>query len=135
MAPGLASRLANHNRFSFVITASSGDALNPGSNRVLNGDQSIQATLQRPLFVGRNTLRAPALAQINIRYGRKLPVWERLETELFMECSNLFNRNNITGLDTISMVDQSGRIVANAPMTPTSALESRTFQIGVRWAY
>jgi hypothetical protein len=135
MAPGLASRLANHNRFSFVITASSGDALNPGSNRVLNGDQSIQATLQRPLFVGRNTLRAPALAQINIRYGRKLPVWERLETELFMECSNLFNRSNITGLDTISMVDQSGRIVANAPMTPTSALESRTFQIGVRWAY
>jgi hypothetical protein len=135
MAPGLAARLANNNRFSFVLTASSGDALNLGSNRVLNGDESIQATLQRPLFVGRNTLRAPALAQINIRYGRKLPVWERLETELFVECSNLFNRINITGLDTIAMVDQSGRIVANAPMTPTSALESRTFQIGLRWSY
>jgi hypothetical protein len=135
MAPGLAARLANHNRFSFILNASSGDALNPGSNRVLNGDQSIPAALQRPLFLGRNTLRAPALAQADIRYGRTLPVWERLETELFVECSNLFNRNNITGLDTIAMVDQSGRIVANAPMTPTSALESRTFQIGLRWSY
>jgi hypothetical protein len=135
MVPGLAARLANHNRFSFILTASSGDALNLGSNRVLNGDESIQATLQRPLFVGRNTLRAPPVVQTNIRYARTLPVWERLEAELFVECSNLFNRNNITGLDTITMVDQSGRIVANAPMTPTSALESRTFQIGLRWSY
>ena len=135
MVPGLAARLANHNRLSFVLTASSGDALNLGSNRVLNGDASIQATLQRPLFVGRNTLRAPALVQANIRYGRTLPIWERLETELFVECSNLFNRNNLTGLDTIANVDQSGRIVANAPMTATSALESRTFQIGFKWSY
>ena len=135
LAPGLAARLANHNRISFVLTASSGDALNLGSNRVLNGDASIPATLQRPLFVGRNTLRAPALAQINIRYARILPVWERLAAELIVECSNLFNRSNITGLDTIASVDQSGRIVAPAPLTPTAALESRTLQIGVRWSY
>jgi hypothetical protein len=135
MAPGFAARLANHNRFSFILTASSGDALNLGSNRVLNGDASIPAILQRPLFVGRNTLRAPALVQTNVRYGRIVPVWERLETELFVECSNLFNRNNITGLDTIAMVDQSGRIVTNAPMTATSALQSRTFQVGLRWSY
>jgi len=135
MAPGFAARLANHNRFSFILTASSGDALNLGSNRVLNGDASIPAILQRPLFVGRNTLRAPALVQTNVRYGRVVPVWERLETELFVECSNLFNRNNITGLDTIAMVDQSGRIVTDAPMTATSALQSRTFQVGLRWSY
>ncbi len=135
MVPGWGARLANHNRFSFVLTASSGDALNLGSNRVLNGDPSIPSTLQRPLFVGRNTLRAPAVAQANVRYGRTFPVWERLETELFIECSNLFNRNNITGLDTIANVDQTGRIIANAPMTATSALESRTLQIGFRWSY
>ncbi len=135
MAPGLASRLANHNRISFILSASSGDALNLGSNRVLNGDASIPATLQRPLYVGRNTLRAPALVQANIRYGRLLPVWERLEAELFVECSNLFNRGNVTGLDTIASVDPSGRIVAGAPLNPTAALESRTLQLGVRWTY
>jgi len=135
MAPGLAARLADHNRFSFILTASSGDALNLGSNRVLNGDASIPAALQRPLFVGRNTLRAPALVQMNVRYGRIVPVWERLETELFVECSNLFNRSNITGLDTIAQVDSSGRIIAGAPLTATSVLESRTLQIGVRWSY
>ena len=135
MVPGFAARLANHNRFSFILTASSGDTLNLGSNRVLNGDASIQAPLQRPLFVGRNTLRAPALLETNIRYGRILPIWERLGTELFVECSNLFNRYNFTGLDTIAKVDQSGRIVTNAPMTATSALEARTFQIGVKWSY
>jgi hypothetical protein len=135
MAPGLAARLANHNRFSFILTASSGDALNLGSNRVLNGDASIPAALQRPLFVGRDSLRAPALVQANVRYGRVVPVWEHLEAELFFECSNLFNHTNITGLDTIAQVAPSGRIVAGAPLTATSALESRTLQIGVRWSY
>jgi hypothetical protein len=135
MAPGLAARLANHNRFSFILTAASGDALNLGSNRVLNGDASIQATLQRPLFAGRNTLRAPAMVQANIRYGRAFPVWERLEAELFVECSNVFNRTNINGQDTIAKVDQAGHILTSPAMAATSALESRTFQIGLKWSY
>lgn len=135
MAPGLAARLVNHNKVSFILSASSGDALNLGSNRVLNGDASIPATLQRPLFIGRNTLRSPELFQVNMRYGRIVPVWERLNVELFVECSNLFNRSNITGLDAIAAVDQSGRVVGAAPMTPTAALESRTLQLGVRWSY
>ena len=93
------------------------------------------AQAQRPLYVGRNTLRAPALVQTNVRYGRIVPVWVRLEAEVFVECSNLFNRTNITGLDTIAQVAPSGRIVTRAPMTAASALEARTLQIGVRWSY
>lgn len=135
MAPGWAARLANSNRFSFVLTALSGDALNLGSNRVLNADASIPAALQRPLFVGRNTLRAPAVVEADVRYTRIIPVWERLQAEIFAECSNVFNRTNITGLDTIAQVDAAGRITAAPPLTSTSALESRTVQIGVRWSY
>jgi hypothetical protein len=135
LAPGMAARLANHNRISFVFMASSGDALNAGSNRVLNGDASVPAALQRPLFVGRNTLRAPAAVQMNVRYGRKIRVWERLEAEAFAECANLFNRSNIIGRDAIASVDPAGRITTPAPLTPTAALESRTLQLGVRWSY
>ena len=35
-----ANYLANHNRLSFAIVASSGDLFNMGSNRVLNGDST-----------------------------------------------------------------------------------------------
>ena len=135
MAPGPAASLANHNRLALILTASSGDVVNLGSNRVLNGDASIPAALQRPLFVGRNSLRGPALFQANVRYARTFPVWERLQAEVFIECSNLFNRGNVTALDAIATVDPTGRILANAPLTPTSVLESRTVQIGVRWSY
>ena len=38
-----------------------------GTNQILNGDPSIPASLQRPLFVGRNTLRAPLTAELNVR--------------------------------------------------------------------
>lgn len=75
------------------------------------------------------------MVQANIRYGRAFPVWERLEAELFVECSNVFNRTNINGQDTIAKVDQAGHILTNPAMAATSALESRTFQIGLKWSY
>jgi hypothetical protein len=53
-----ANYLANHNRLSFSIVASSGDLFNMGSTRVLNGDSTEGSAFQRPLFVGRNTIRA-----------------------------------------------------------------------------
>jgi hypothetical protein len=44
---------------------------NMGSNRVLNGDPSTASTFQRPLFIGRNTLRAPRTSDFNVRYKRR----------------------------------------------------------------
>ena len=74
-----ANYLANHNRLSFGIVASSGDLFNMGSNRVLNGDSTEGSAFQRPLFVGRDTIRAGWVAEINARYSRLFPVTETEE--------------------------------------------------------
>ena len=94
-----ANYLANHNRLSFAIVASSGDLFNMGSNRVLNGDSTEGAAFQRPLFVGRNTIRAGYAAEINARYSRLFPVTEKKSVEFLAETTNLGNRLNVTGLN------------------------------------
>src|SRR6202011_1072248 len=70
--------LANNNQVSFIFTGASGDVFNIGSNQVLNGDQSIPSSLQRPLFIGRDTVRGPNIYELNLRYSRIFPIRERL---------------------------------------------------------
>src|SRR5262249_6215841 len=59
--------VANHNRLSLIFTGQSGDTFNVGSNRVLNGDPTIPSSLQRPLYIGRNTVRGPGIYEFNMR--------------------------------------------------------------------
>ena len=54
-----------------------GQVFNIGSNRVLNLDSSEPAAFQRPLFIGRNTLRGPAAFELNARYSRFFPIKDR----------------------------------------------------------
>ena len=65
--------------------AASGDLFNMGSNRVLNGDSTEGSAYQRPLFVGRNTIRAGYVAEINARYSRLFPMTERKSVEFLAE--------------------------------------------------
>ena len=61
------------------MVAATGDVFNMGSNRVLNGTTRPGSAFQRPLFVGRNTLRAPGQFEMNARYSRLFPVRETNE--------------------------------------------------------
>ena len=70
----LANALLNGNLLSLTIQAASGDLFNIGSNRQLNLDASEPAAFQRPLFIGRNTLRAPSAFELNVRYSRFFPI-------------------------------------------------------------
>jgi hypothetical protein len=70
----LARYLLNLKQFSVSMVATSGDVFNIGSNRILNGDSSESAANQRPLFVDRNIVRAPAIFELNARYSRLFPV-------------------------------------------------------------
>ena len=65
-----------------------------GSNRVLNGDPSTASTFQRPLFIGRNTPRAPHVG-FAVRYTRLFPIRERMKLEFIAESTNIFNRTNV----------------------------------------
>ena len=128
-----ANYLANHNRLSFAIVASSGDLFNMGSNRVLNGDSTEGSAFQRPLFVGRNTIRGGYAAEINARYSRLFPVTERKSVEFLVESTNLGNRLNVYGLNSSATVDAAGNITTPATLAPNASRDQRLLQLGLRF--
>ncbi|MGI8988813.1 MAG: TonB-dependent receptor [Bryobacteraceae bacterium] len=127
--------LINHNNLSFIMQALNGDVFNIGGNRNLNGDQSIPASLQRPLFTGRNTVRGPNIYELNLRYSRLFPIRERVNGEFFGEFTNLLNHSNITGLNTTASVDAQGFVLTPPSLARTAALDPRLMQLGFRVSF
>jgi hypothetical protein len=131
----LARYLLNLNRLSVAMVATSGDVFNIGSNQILNGDSSEAAANQRPLFVGRNTVRGPAIFELNARYSRLFPVSEHKSFEFIAESTNLTNTLNVTNLNTTAVVDALGNIVLSPPNAATAARDQRLIQLGVRFSF
>jgi len=127
--------LLNHNQLSLTMQAASGDLFNIGSNRQLNADSSEPAAWQRPLFVGRNTLRAPAIFELNARYSRFFPITERYNVEFLAETTNVTNTLNVTNLNSTAQVDTLGNILVPAPGAATGARDQRLIQLGVRFNF
>jgi hypothetical protein len=126
------SKLINGYRLSMAFIAQSGDVFNEGSNRILNGDSSTAATYQRPLYIGRNTIRGPAVYELNARFSREFGIWERLRLQAFAESTNVFNHDNITALTSTAQVDPAGVILVAPSLAHTTALDQRLIQIGFR---
>jgi hypothetical protein len=128
--------LLNDNMFAILGNLSSGDAQNVTSTGVLNGD-SITGTVTRPVFIGRNTVRGPAIYQIDLRYTRTVvKFWERVRAQFLLEANNLFNHPNITLLKTAVPVDSNGAAILPTSFAPQSTvLEGRIVQFGLalRW--
>lgn len=124
-----------NNRLGFTLTAISGDVFNIGSNQILNGDQSTAATFQRPLFIGRNTYRGPSTVGLDLRYTRVIPIKERFRAEFIAEGTNVFNRTNVTGVNTTAAVNAQGVILTQPNYAWTSAIDQRLIQLGFRFAF
>lgn len=127
--------LVNGNRIAVIVTIQSGDVFNMGSNRVLNGDPSTSSAFQRPLFIGRNTLRAPRTSEFNVRYARLVPLGERMKLEFIAESTNVFNRTNVVGLNSTATVGPAGNIIASPSLDWTAALDQRLLQLGFRFSF
>ncbi len=130
-----AKYLLNHNQLSVALVAASGDLFNIGSNRILNGDASTPATFQRPLFIGRNTLRAKSPFELNARYSRFFPFTERYQAEFLAETTNITNTLNVTGVNSTAAVDAQGNIITPASGAATAARDQRLIQLGVRFHF
>lgn len=130
-----ASYLIKNNRLGFTVTAISGDIFNIGSNRVLNNDQATGSAFQRPLYIGRNTYRGPATYQLDVRYSRIFPIRERMRAEFFAESTNLFNRTNVTAVNTTATVDVNGVITAPPSYAWTGAIDQRLIQLGLKFNF
>jgi hypothetical protein len=131
----VARYLLNLNRLSVGLVASSGDVFNMGSNQILNGDTSAVPAYQRPLFVGRNTIRGPAIFELNARYSRLFALTERKSLEFLAESTNITNTLNVTNLDTTTQVNAFGNIIVPPPNAATAARDQRLIQIGVRFHF
>ena len=127
--------LVNGNLFAVIATIQSGDVFNMGSNRVLNGDPLTSSAFQRPLFIGRNTLRAPRMSEFNIRYSRLFPLGERMKLEFIAESTNVFNRTNVVALNSTATADAAGNIVAWPQLNWTAALDQGLLQLGFRFSF
>ena len=127
--------ILSNNRVATLFNAQSGENFNMGSNRILNGDNSTGTGFQRPLYVGRNTVLAPATYELNLRYSRIFPIGERWKPEFFFESTNILNHTNITGLNTTATVDTTGTITAAPSYAWTSALDQRLIQFGLKLSF
>ena len=127
------NRLANDNVLTMLGNFSSGDQQNiTSSAQPLNGDGNT--SMQRPLFIGRDTVRGPNIYQLDARYTRTLfTIHERIRPRIIAEANNVFNHRNITSLNAVVPTTALGVPTIPAVFAPTSTvLEGRIIQLGIR---
>ncbi len=130
---GFLRALANNNELAILAIAQSGDVQNIVANQLLNGDQ-LASGVTRPLYVGRDTARAPNVYQVDLRYTRTFfTFFERVKPKFLAEANNVFNHPNITSINTTATVNSAGVITKQPTFAPVSTgLEGRIIQLGVR---
>jgi hypothetical protein len=129
----IVKRLINDNQLTILANLAVGDQQNETANLNLNNDPAGSA-VQRPAYIGRNTLRTSGIYQVDMRYTRVLfKIHEHIEPKFLAEANNLFNVHNITTLNTKATVNSSGIITAAPSLAPTgTVLEQRLIQLGIR---
>jgi hypothetical protein len=131
-----------NNTFAILGNMSSGDQQTITVSPKLNGDGIATS---RPLYIGRDTVRAPSIYQYDVRYTRALPtLFDRVQPKLIIEGNNIVNHSNVTSINTTATVvtaagDSRGPIgtVVTAPtFFPTSTLlEARILQFGMKFDF
>ena len=134
-SPGNAfmKRLANGNQLTMLANLAVGDQQNEVANLNLNNDP-VGAAVQRPAYIGRDTLRTGNIYQVDMRYTRQLfRIRERIVPKFLAEANNVFNTRNVTTLNTKANVNAQGLITAPPSLAPVSTvLEGRLIQLGIR---
>ncbi len=126
------NHLANGNQLSLLANLSSGDQESITTSTNLNGDPA--GAPQRPLYVGRDTVRTPSVYQVDMRYTRVLfSIRERLHARFIAEANNVFNRRNVTTISSSAVTNSAGVITTQPTFLPTSTLlEGRLIQLGIK---
>ena len=130
----IARALLSGNEIGVLLQFNSGLPVNIAANRDLNGDG---VSSDRPLYVARNSLYLPARKNVDMRYTRMVPIHGSVKGEVIMELKNVFNTQQMAGINTTVAVDTSGNPTATIPTDPyqfpnPSGYEQRKFQLGFR---
>ena len=79
----------------------------PGATASINGSGGPNY-LQ---IAGRNSLRLPNIQNVDFRLSRSVPIHEKVNLELVAESFNLFNRKNVTGVNTTAYTASGNTLV------------------------
>ena len=126
--------LLTGNEIGVLLQFNSGLPLNILANRDLNGDGTSS---DRPLNISRNSLYLPVRKNVDMRYTRSIPIHGDIKGEVILEMKNVFNTQQMAGINTTVAVDTLGNPTATIPTDPyqftnPSGYEQRKFQLGFR---
>jgi hypothetical protein len=112
---------------------------NPTPSGISTGILGVGGSTRVP-WAGRNTLTGPGLATTDMRLARALRFSERMKLELIFEAFNVFNRTNITQINTTkyNLVNQvlfPRTDFATTSETGSNLLRERQLQLGARFTF
>ena len=130
--------LLDGNEIGVLIQINSGLPVNIQANQDLNHDGLIPNS-DRPLFVARNSLYLAARKNVDLRYTRWIPIAGSVRGEVIVELKNVFNTEQLAGINTTIVTDALGNPV-NPAVIPTdpyqfvnpSGYEQRKLQLGFK---
>src|SRR3954467_531260 len=128
-------QLLTGNQIGVLLQINSGLPVNILANRDLNGDG---VNSDRPLFVARNSVYLAARKKVDVRYPRFVPLRESVRAEVIAELKNLFNTEQLSNINTTTVVDALGNPTAGAIATDPyqfvnpAGYEQRKFQLGFK---
>jgi hypothetical protein len=132
----------NNNQLGIILQANSGLPFNIRAATDLNGDGVLN---DRPNGVDRNTGRLGRVLNLDLRYSRFIPTRSGQRAELFLEAKNLFNTENIAGVNRVlasTAVDAQGNALvpivlkgADYPLSGKSGYDQRLIQLGFKYSF
>jgi hypothetical protein len=133
---GLDAVLLNNNQLGIILQTNSGLPFNVRSNLDLNLDGVMN---DRPIDVERNAGRLGRVVNLDLRYSRFIPI-DTWKGELFFEAKNLFNTQNIAGVNRVvttgALGIPTGTLVFDGKDYPgRTGYDQRTMQLGVKFTF
>jgi hypothetical protein len=126
--------LADDNQIGVLLQLNSSLPVNIRSNADLNGDGLLS---DRPLLVDRNSLYLPNRYNVDLRYTRTIPIHATFRAEVVAEMKNVFNTEQMSGINTVVTTDANGNPTTAIPTDPyqypsATGYEQRKFQLGFK---
>ncbi len=128
---GLFVRLFSNIEIAPILTLESARPANPLTGIDSNGSQSYPLSV-RPIGYGRNTLRTPPLATLDLRILKAIPMGESRRLDLVAESFNLLNHTNITAINPFF---GSGPTPSAWFRSPTDGLSGRQLQFSIDFEF
>jgi hypothetical protein len=141
----LLNAILSDNQVGVIVLVNSGQTDEIAGNRDLNLDGFNN---DRPLFIERNAVDTGVRSNVDLRYSRFFQLGANRRVEIQGEFKNIFNSEQVVGLNNQIAVDADGYPLVNGVRQPVSSIsldgddyianswrEQRKFQLGLKFYF